>query len=68
MKNKEDIKYFYQLLSCLQQVVKKLQQQQQQNTFKHSSGAVTVSLNNELPIPRTFILFLLANHTNLLFD
>ena len=43
MKNKEDIKYFYQF--CLQQVVKKLQQQQQQNTFKHSSDAVTVSLN-----------------------
>ena len=47
MKNKEDMKYFYQLLSCLQQVVKKLQQQQQQNTFKHSD-AVTVSLNKEL--------------------
>ena len=48
MKNKEDMKYFYQLLSCLQQVVKKLQQQQQQNTFKHSSDTVTVSLNKEL--------------------
>ena len=48
MKNKEDMKYFYQLLSCLQQVLKKLQQQQQQNTFKHSSDAVTVSLNKEL--------------------
>lgn len=48
MKNKEDMKYFYQLLSCLQQVVKKLQQQQQQNTFKYSSDAVTVSLNKEL--------------------